>query len=169
MTALYVITNEYLALAEKLAGLDLDAQTIADTIEASGLSDDLATKAQGIMHIARDSVKYSDLIDLEIDRLRALKVSGEKVAAGLHKYLLENMERAGIQKITCPLFSISIRKNPPAVEILDTLSLPDQYWRIPTPKPPERAPDKAMIKSDLLAGVDVLGARMVQGQRLEIK
>ena len=36
MTALYVIANQYLALAEKLADGDFDAATIADTIEASG-------------------------------------------------------------------------------------------------------------------------------------
>ena len=167
--ALYELTNQYLELAEKLSGLDLDAQTIQDTIEGSGIVDSLQDKAQGIEFIAREAVKYNTLIDIEIDRLKALKADREKVAAGLHKYLLDNMERAGISKIDCPLFSISIRKNPPAVEILDPLSLPGQYWRIPTPKPPERAPDKAMIKSDLLAGVDVLGARMVQGCRLEIK
>ena len=168
MSALFVIANEYLALAEKLSGLDLDAQTIADTIEASGLTDDLSTKAQGIEFIAREAVKYNTLIDMEIDRLKALKADREKVAAGLHKYLLDNMQRAGISKIDCPLFSISICKNPPAVD-LDPLSLPAEYWTTPEPKPPSPQPDKAAIKAALMAGVDVLGARMVQGQRLEIK
>jgi len=169
MTALYAITNEYLALAEKLASLDLDAQTVADTIEASGLTDDLATKAQGITHIAREAVKYNDLIDAEIERLRALKVHREKLAAGLRKYLLDNMERAGISKIDCPLFSISIRHNPPAVEVLDSAALPSAYWRTPEPKPPVPAPDKAAIKAALQAGKDVPGARLVQGLTLTIK
>lgn len=39
MTALYVLTNQYLALAEQLADGDFDATTIADTIEASGITD----------------------------------------------------------------------------------------------------------------------------------
>jgi hypothetical protein len=169
MSALYVIAGEYLALAERLGALDLDAQTIEDTIEASGLGDDLAVKAQGITHIAREAVKYNDLIDAEIERLRALKVNREKIAAGLHKYLLDNMQRAGISKIDCPLFSIGVRHNPPAVEVLDADALPLSYWRTPEPKPPVAAPDKAAIKLALQAGTEVPGARLVQGLKLVIK
>jgi len=53
--------------------------------------------------------------------------------------------------------------------VMDPLSLPAEYWRTPEPKPPVAAPDKAAIKAALLAGVDVMGARMVQGTRLDIK
>ena len=68
-TALFVLTNQYLELAEKLSGLDLDAQTIEDTIEASGITDELAVKAQGILHVASEVGKYTTLIDMEIERL----------------------------------------------------------------------------------------------------
>lgn len=168
MTALYVITNEYLALAEKLADGDFDAQTIADTIEASGISDELAVKAQGIEHVARGAEAHNLAIDAEIARLQALKAQRTKVAAGLRAYLLDNMQRAGIEKIECPLFSISIRKNPPSVDIMDPLSLPAQYMVTPEPKPPVAAPDKAAIKKAIAAGEDVPGARLVQGVRLNI-
>jgi hypothetical protein len=166
--ALYQIANEYLALAEKLDTLDLDAQTIEDTIEASGLTDDFNSKAQGILHIASEAEKYSPLIDMEIERLQALKANRDKLAQGLRDYLKSNMERAGISKISCPLFTVSIKQNPPAVEILDPLSLPAEYWRTPEPKPPVAAPDKAAIKAALQAGVDVIGARLTQGTRLHI-
>ena len=166
--ALYVIANEYLALAEKLSVLDLDADTIRDTIEGSGIVDSLQDKAQGIEFIASEAVKYNTLIDMEIDRLKALKADREKVAAGLHKYLLENMERAGISKIDCPLFSISIRRNPPAVKV-DPLMLPAEWWKTPDPKPPAPQPDKVAIKAAIQVGIDIPGARMVQGQRLEIR
>lgn len=169
MTALYAITNDYLALAEKLASLDLDAATIADTIEASGLGDDLAVKAQGITHLAREAVRFNDQIDAEIERLRALKVQREKIAAGLHQYLLDNMQRAGISKIDCPLFSLSIRHNPPAVEVLDSADVPPAYWRTPEPKPPVAVIDKLAIKADLQAGKEVPGARLVKHTRLEIR
>lgn len=169
MTALYIIANQYLELAAKLDTLDLDAQTIEDTIEASGLTDDFNEKAQGILHIASEAEKYTPMIDAEIERLQALKASRAKLAQGLRDYLLSNMERSGIQKITCPLFSISIKHNPPAIEILDRLSLPAEYWRTPEPKPPVAAPDKAAIKKALQAGIDVPGARLVQGSRLEVR
>jgi hypothetical protein len=169
MTALYVLTNDYLALAEKLADGDFDAQTIADTIEASGITDELAVKAQGIEFVARAAEQHHLVIDAEIARLQALKAQRDKVAAGLRCYLKENMERAGIEKIECPLFKLSIKKNPPAVEIIDQLSLPAEFWRPPEPKPPVAAPDKARIKEALQHGDDVPGAKLVQGTRLEVK
>jgi hypothetical protein len=43
---LYEISGQYLKLANELASMDLDATTIADTIEASGITDDFAAKAQ---------------------------------------------------------------------------------------------------------------------------
>jgi len=169
MTALYVLTNEYLALAETLADGDFDAQTIADTIEASGITDELAVKAQGIEFVARGAEAHHPVIDAEIARLQALKVSRDKVAAGLREYLKDNMERAGIDKIECPLFKLTIKKNPPAVEIIDQLSLPAEFWRTPEPKPPVAAPDKTKIKEALQAGKEVMGAKLVQGTRLEVK
>ena len=168
MTALYVLTNTYLALAEKLADGDFDAQTIADTIEASGITDELSVKAQGIEHVARGAEAHNLAIDAEIARLQALKAQRTKVAAGLRAYMLDNMQRGGIEKIDCPLFSISIRKNPPSVEIIDQLSLPAKYMVTPEPKPPVAAPDKAAIKKAIASGEDVPGARLVQGLRLNI-
>lgn len=169
MTALYQLANQYLELAEKLSSLDLDVETVADTIEASGISDELAIKAQGCEYIARGALAHHDAIDAEIARLQALKASRDKTAQGIRDYVKDCMERAGIDKIECPMFKISIKHNPPAVEILDQLSLPAEYWRTPEPKPPVAAPDKAKIKADLQAGVDVIGARLTQGSRLDIK
>lgn len=169
MTALYVLTNQYLELAEKLADGDFDAQTIADTIEASGISDELAVKAQGIEFVARGAEAHHAAIDAEIARLTALKAHRQKVADGLRAYLKDNMERAGIEKIECPLFKLSIKKNPPSVEVIDPLSLPAEFWRTPEPKPPVAAPDKAAIKAALQDGKDVPGARLNQGTRLEVE
>lgn len=169
MTALFVLTNQYLALAEQLADGDFDAQTVADTIEASGITDELSVKAQGIEYVARGAMAHHAAIDAEIARLQALKAQRDKVAQGLRDYLKTNMERAGIEKIDCPMFSISIRKNPPAVEVDDTSALPAQFWRTPEPKPPVAAPDKAAIKAALTKGDDVPGARLVQHTRLEVK
>lgn len=169
MTALFVLTNQYLELAEKLADGDFDAQTIADTIESTGITDELAVKAQSIEYVARGALAHHDAIDAEISRLQTLKAKRDKVAQGLRDYLKDNMERAGIEKIECPMFSIGIRKNPPAVEIIDPLSLPSEFWRTPEPKPPVAAPDKAAIKAALQKGVEVMGAKLTQSTRLEVK
>lgn len=169
MTALYVLSSKYLALAERLADGDFDLQTIADTIEASGISDEIAVKAQGCEFVARGALAHNLAIDVEIVRLQALKARREKIAQGMRDYIKDCMEHTGMEKIDCPLFSISIRKNPPAVDITDRLSLPAQYWVTPTPTPPVAAPDKNAIKNAIKAGIDVIGARLTQTTRLEIK
>ena len=168
MTALYKLTNSYLALAEKLSDGDFDAATIADTIEASGITDEIAEKAQGLEYVARGAEAHNLAIDAEIARLQALKQHRMKVAAGLRGYLLDNMQRMQIERIDCPMFSISIRKNPPAVEIFDQLSLPAQFMVVPEPKPPVAAPDNKAIAAAIKAGQDVPGAKLVQGVRLNV-
>lgn len=169
MTALFQISNQYLQLADKLAEGDFDVATIADTIEASGLLDVFTDKAQALEFVARGALSHHAAIDAEIDRLMALKARRDAVAAGVRKYLLTEMQRTGISKITCPLFSISIVNNPPSTEIYDGLSLPNVYMRFPEPKPLVAAPDKAAIKAALLSGAEVPGARLVQSQRLVVK
>lgn len=166
---LYQLTSEYKMLAERLASADFDAETVRDTIEASGLVDDLTAKAQSLECIARGALAHHDTIDAEIARLQALKAQRDKIAQGLRDYLRENMERAGIEKIECPLFSIGIRKNPPSVEITNIDDVPFSFWRTPEPKPPVSAPDKAAIKDALKRGEEVPGARLNQTTRLEIK
>ena len=167
--ALYQISSQYLQLAETLADGDFDLATIDDTIEASGLIDEFADKAQALEFVARGALAHGPAIDAEIARLMALKAKRESIAAGVRKYLLDNMLRTGISKLTCPLFSISIQNNPPSTEVYDPLSLPPEYWRTPEPKPPVAAPDKAAIKAALQVGVDVPGAVLLQFVRLVVK
>lgn len=166
MTALYNISSEYLKLAERLADGDFDLATIEDTIEASGLIDDFKDKAQALEFVARGALAHNSAIDDEIARLTALKIRRCSVAAGVRKYLLDNMLRTGIAKIDCPLFSISIQNNPPAVEVFDPLSLPAEYMRVPEPKP---APDRAAIKAALQSGIEVPGCKLSSSVRLSIK
>lgn len=165
---LYEISGQYRQLAEKLATMDLDAQTVADTIEASGLTDALQEKAQGVELVARAAEIHCPAIDAEIARLQALKAHRQKVAQGLRDYLKLQMENAGIERIECPLFKLTIKKNPPAVEVLDDKQIPAGFWVTPEPKPPEARIDKTAIKAAIKAGQEVPGARLVQNSRLEV-
>jgi hypothetical protein len=165
---LYEISTQYRQLAETLADLDLDAATVADTLEASGLTDALPEKAQGCEMVARSAEMYVPAIDAEIARLQALKARRQKIAQGLRDYLKWNMENAGVERIECPLFTLSLKKNPPAVEVLDERQIPAGFWVTPEPKPIEARIDKTAIKNAIKSGQDVPGARLVQHTRLEV-
>ena len=165
MTALYNIAAEYRAAAEKLAELDLDAETIVDTLE--GLSGDLETKAQNVAFFARNLESTAAAIKQAEADMAARRKAMENRADGLKRYVFESMKFAGIEKIECPHFRLSIKNNPAAVEIFEPGLVPASFMRTPEPPPP--APDKTAIKEALKAGQDVPGARLTSGQRLEIK
>lgn len=164
--ALYTLAGQYLQLAERLSNMDLDAQTVADTIEASGLTDEIAEKACGIEMVARTLEMHNPAIDAELERLTALKKQRQKAAAGLREYLKTHMIATGIQKIEAPLFKIRLQNNPPSVDLYEPELVPTEF--LVFPEAPPAYPDKKAIAAAIKAGHEIAGARLVQGQRLVV-
>lgn len=169
MSSLYQLTADYRALLDTLADGDFDAQTIADTVEASGIVDDLQAKAQGIEYVARSLEAEKPAMLAEIERLQARIAGRDKSAQGLREYLMNSMRGLAMDKLESAMFTFSVRKNPPAVEVLDPADVPPIYWRTPAPVRPVAVIDKVAIKAELQAGREVRGARLVQGLKLVIK
>lgn len=165
MTALYVLAQDYRAAAEKLADLELDEQTIADTLE--GLSGDLEVKAVNTAMVARNMQGLAAQIKEAEQAMAARRKALEGRAERLTAYLLANMQHAGISKIESPHFCLSIKSNPAAVVINEPGLIPAEFMRQPEPPPP--SPDKTAIKEAIKAGKEVPGAHLAQGVRLEIK
>ena len=165
MTSLYDIAAEYRQTADKLADLDLDEQTIADTLE--GMSGALEVKAQNVVMFARNLEATATAIKEAETAMAARRKAIEHRAAGLRRYALSAMQVAGVQSIECPYFKLSVRKNPPAVEVFDAAQIPAQFMRAPEPPPP--TPDKKAITEAIKAGQEVPGARLVSGERLEVR
>ena len=160
---LYELSTQYQQLAQQLSELDLDAETVRDTIDASGLVDDITTKAQNIEMVCRQMTKDIPAIEAELKRLKSLKEHRERVAAGLHEYLKYHMEQTGIQKIETPLFSISLRTNPPSVEVFDESQIPDEFMV------PKYSVSKTLLKKAMEEGQEIPGCRMTQTTRVAIK
>lgn len=165
MTELYVLAQDYRAVCDKLADLDLDAQTVADTLES--LSGDLEVKAQAVAMFARNLEANAAAIKEAEKQMAERRKAIENRAERMRQYLLDNMLFAGIQKIECPYFKLSIRDNPAAVDVYEPGLIPAEYMR--QPEPPPLAVDKAAIKEVLKVGGEVPGARLTVGQRLEIR
>lgn len=162
---LYEIAAQYRDMATKLADLDLDDQTIADTLE--GESGALVEKGQNVAFVVRNLEASAEAIKAAEAAMAARRKAMENRAARLRTYLLDGMRMAGIQQIDSPYFAISIRKNPPSVDVFDAGQVPADYMKSPPPPPP--APDKKLIAQALKDGADVPGCRLVQGERVEIK
>ena len=165
LPALYELAADYRAAADTLADLDLDPQTVADTLE--GLAGDLEIKAQNVAMFARNLDATAAAIKAAEAGMAARRKAIENRAASLRDYILRNMQHAGIQSIECAYFKLSQRENPPAV-VIDAVDLiPAAFMVQPDPPPP--SPDKKAIAAAIKAGCDIPGAHIERGVRLDIR
>ncbi|CAG9172505.1 siphovirus Gp157 family protein [Cupriavidus respiraculi] len=160
---LYQISQEHRALAEKLQDMDLDEQTIVDTLEAES---GLVEKSQSVAFVVRNLEAFADAIKAEADAMadRAKRVRNR--ADAVRKYLHTCMNLAGVQKIEHPQFTISVRKNPVSVQIDGVDLIPKDYMR---EIPAKYEPDKKLIKQAIEEGFAVPGASLTRTESLQIK
>lgn len=151
---LYEITSQI----NEIANLDLPAESVAETIESFQM--DFNEKANNIALVNANMSGDIAAIDGQIKRLQSMKSAIVGRQDQLKEYLRYNMDKSGISKIQCPLFSISLRKPCKVVSIDDVESIPDEYVKVTT----SVAPDKALIAKALKAGSLVTGATLVDGK-----
>ena len=164
MTSLILIAQEYRAAAQTLSDLDLDAQTIADTLE--GIGGDLETKAKNVALMVRSLRADSAAIKQWAQDASARAKSTDARADHLLDYLANCMTMGGIERVEAPGVVLSWRKS--SAVVIDTPELvPVEYWR---QKPaPEAEPDKLKISEAIKFGTPVPGAHVEQRRSLQIK
>lgn len=164
MKPLHQLVTQHHAL-QQLDLEEIDEQTLLDTLE--GLEGEIQIKAQSCAATVRNMEVFADAIDAAAEQMkkRADRLRGK--SGWLRAYLLNNMQAAGISKISAPEFTVSVRKNPPSVLVNESTKLPDEYMVFPPPPPPR--PDKKKIAEALKAGQVIDGCELVQGERVEIK
>lgn len=163
-TSLYALASEYEQIANKLMEMDLDEQTIRDTLE--GCTGELEVKAVNVGMFIRNLEANADQIKAAEKAMADRRKQIEKKADSVKQYLFENMKRVDVTKIDSPYFSLTIKKNPPKLVVDDKDALPKEFMVMPPPPPPQI--DNAALKAALKNG-DVSGAHLEQGERLEIK
>lgn len=163
---LYEISQQY-ADVQKLIDSD-DTGSMADAIAETMqmIEGDFQDKAVNVVLFTQNIESDIEAIDTEIKRLQDKKKAIQNKAEGMREYLRMNMAATGINKISCPLFSITLSTPQKQVEITNESMLPDDYVTVKT----VIAPDKSKILADLKEGVNVAGAVLVDGTpRLTIK
>jgi hypothetical protein len=165
---LFQIAAEYRHITDVLQDAGVDEQTLTDTLEGESWPLELKAANYGfvIRNLESTAASIKEAEKQMADRRKAI----EKRAAALVERLKTGLEIAGVSKLECPHFALTIKKNPPSVEIWDEKQIPAEFMRLPEPPPPPVAtPDKKAIMEALKAGEDVPGAIKAQGTRLEIK
>ena len=159
MSRLYEITGQFKELAALAENADEDmASAIHDTMQ--GIEAEFNDKALAVSHVILNFNSDIAALDVEIDRLTDRKRVIANRQKEIKEYLRKNMDAAGITKISCPLFSITLAKGRESVVVDDESAIPDELMRVKT----DMSPDKTAIAVLLKSGSEVPGARLERSQ-----
>lgn len=166
-TSLLNLVHAMASLEQKaLSAVDKDTGELAPTV-----SMELDDNFNSIEEKTTAIVIYDDFLDVRIERLKSQLDECLAAKEKLKSYCMHCLETAGRDKFEgINGEKISLRMNPPKVDILDPLILPEEYYHQQKPAVlPPREPDKNKIKDAITAGKEVPGARLISTKRLEIK
>lgn len=155
---LYTLTQNYQQLLDMIE----DGADVGDTLEA--MDEAVENKAEGYAMVIRSVLANVEGIKAEEKRLAEYRRSMEKNVERMKRNLQESMKAMDKPKIKTSLFNITIRKNPPKLEITDDSLIPPYYFIEQAPKI-----DNASLKDALKNGETIDGAMLVQGESLNIK
>ncbi len=158
MGQISVEVQNYVALrnALKLEFGNIDEETLEDTLE--GLTDVRAIVAA----VARASVADGVLATALKRRIDEMRERLARIEAGRERkreLALVALRQMGVNKLVEPDFTVSVRNGAPAVEIVDEMSIPKDFW-----VPQEPKLNKGALYQALKSGTAVPGAAMMPGE-----
>ena len=159
---LYELTQNYLNLQELLENEEIPKEMVIDALDNVG--EELEAKAENIAKLIKTLEVDITGYKAEETRLALKRKSLENRVKSLKEYLDNAMKVTGKTEFKGQLFSFSIQKNPPSVNVIDEKLIPEEYFI-----PQEPALDKKRLLSDLKSGIKVEGAEVKQTESLRIK
>ena len=128
---LYEITGNLLALQNLMESDELDAETLADTLEA--VEGEYEIKLENYCKVIKNLEADITAIKNEVTRLSYNRKSLEKNIDILKAAMFDSMKSTGTNKVKGQIFTLSIQKNggkAPVVVDVKTADLPDELVRI---------------------------------------
>jgi len=152
------ITKEF----QEFNSMDWDEKSEVYLTTLATLEMSLQEKGKNIVSLLQNWQSNENELSNEIKRLQAKKKTLANQQAQLKQWLTDNMIDSGIDKIECPLFTITLRKavKDNVLVIDDVESLLKHYT-----KPVAPVIDKATLKADLKGGAVVKGAHLEDSKR----
>lgn len=160
---LYELTNEYIKIQDELYDDETGKINESALEQINEIEESIKDKCIAVTKIFKNMEAERKAIEEEKKNMEIREKSYKKRIEYLKEYLIDNMQKTGIQKISCPQFEIKLRTNPVSVDLDDFIELEDEYMRI------KKEPDKIKIKEHLQNGVLIEGARLIQKTGIVIK
>lgn len=147
-------------ISELLDSLDMcEDPDVRDECEAE-IADYLGRQLVKVDHCAELQDHLEAQIALRKKQVQLLEKANRRAAGILDRIdnaVLRVLDATGRQSLDGSLYSFSLRKLPPSVEVLNQAAVPAQYIRTTV----SESVDKAIAKIDLKNGITVPGLRLV--------
>ena len=133
MANLYELTSEF----KEAEYLYNTAETEEELLEAERhlieAEVDLSGKAENIARLIKNFESERESFKKESDRLAAKAKSFENKVTNLKRYLQDNLEVAGVDKVKGQLFTVSLQNNPISLDLSSEQHIPMEFKRTPEP------------------------------------
>jgi hypothetical protein len=163
MASLYNLSIEFLQVAQQLEEMELDQETLADTLES--LQIPIEEKAENVIKFAKNLEAMAEARKTEAKRLTEQAAKDAKKAERLLSYLDDAMRMLNKKKLTAGVFEVGYKKGLEVVKV-DETRLPKEYWLPQKPKPMGKPELKKLVKD----GVEIEGVTLERNpDKLTIK
>ena len=128
---------ELIGIYEDFSRMYNQAETDEEMLEAERYlieaEVDLTEKAENIARLIKNFEAEREAFKKESNRLAAKAKSFDNKVTSLKRYLQDNLEVAGIDKVKGELFTVSVQNNPISLDLSTTEHIPDEFKRVPEP------------------------------------
>ena len=170
MPKLYELTDKYnglMMLMDKMTeqngedGEDGDSPVLQNMLKE--ITGEIEDKVENIGKLIRCLEAEETAIASEIKRLNERRGAIVNHATRLKDYLLSEMMAMEVDRVKRPLFTVSVRTNPPSCQILDADALPQGFRRvIPETWQPDR---KAILENFKATGEIPEGVEIIRDRK----
>lgn len=163
---LYELSDDYRKLQTELDNEETEQDSI--TAILSQVKEQFDEKVENIGKLILSLKADAEAVKLEEQRLAKRRKTLDEKAEWLKGYLQDELTNTGVEKVKGVLLTVSLRKNPPSINVVDVMQIPDRFWRV---IPEVREPDKkAIIEQFKATGEIIDGVEIVTDKKhLEIK
>jgi hypothetical protein len=163
-STLYDLSADYLSVLTLLEDTDDDPALLEQALDA--IAGKITQKADGIVALARQIEGMAALRAAEAKRMHALAHADSRRADRLLDYLLRHLVAIGAEHVETARFRISVRQNPPSVQVVDADAIPAEFIRTVTTT---RCDKRAVLDNYKATGEIPEGIEITRASRLEIK
>jgi hypothetical protein len=163
-TTLYALSADYLHILDLLEDPDADEAELARQLDAlAGL---ITHKAEAIAGLITQCEGMAAMRGSEANRMRDLAAQDQRKAKRLRDYVKRHMEELGSERIDTGRFSLRVRPNPPAVQVIQEVLVPSEFVRTVTTTSVDK---RAILDSYRTTGEIPAGVDITRSSRLEVR